>query len=116
MHHAKEKDLFEILPKTNIFVCCVCLNCIRVYKQTFCQVHGIGKCRVENLCVALASDILYCSDGHGKHKNRLYAIPEDLKGKVRQHILSFPSRESHYSRQSNKNRKYLPDGLTIACM
>ena len=51
-----------------------------------------------------------------RHKNRPHAIPEDLKDKVRQHISSFPSRESHYSRQSNKNRKYLPDGLSIARM
>ena len=64
----------------------------------------------------MRSSILSCSDGRGKHKNRPHAIPEDLKDKVRQHISSFPSRESHYSRQSNKNCKYLPNGLSIARM
>ena len=91
-------------------------NHVQICKQTFCQVHGIGKRRVENLCTAMTSGVLSCSDGRGKHANRPHALSESLKEQVRQHISSFPSRESHYSRQSNKNRKYLPEGLSIARM
>jgi len=115
----KRKDSFAVFPKGNTFVYRVHVssgNCIRVCKQTFCQVHGIGKRRVENLCAAMTSGVLSCSDDRRKHKSRPHAIFENLKEQVRQHISSFPSRESHYSQPSNKDRKYLPEGLSIARM
>ena len=82
----------------------------------FCQIHGIGKRRAEDLCSKLVSGILFSGDDHGKHKHRPHAISSDLKDQIREHILSFPSRESHYSRQDNRSQKYLPEGLSIARM
>lgn len=32
---------------------------------------------------------------------------------IREHILSFPAEQSHYSREKNHNRKYLESGLSI---
>jgi len=116
MHLAEAKRSFcSISEGQHICVSCTVSsgNCIRVCKQTFCQVHGIRKRRVENLCAAMTSGVLSCSDDRG---NRPHAVSENLKEQVRQHISSFPSRESYYSRQSNKDRKYLPEGLSIACM
>ena len=43
-------------------------------------------------------------------------MDESIKDQVREHILSFPSQESHYSRSNNKMRKYSPEGLSIAQM
>lgn len=88
---------------------CVC-------KQAFCQLHAIGKRRTEDICNKLVCGTLFSGDNRGKHKNRPHAVSNELKDQIREHISSFPSRESHYSRQDNTARKYLPDGLSIARM
>ena len=78
----KQKDHFAVFPKANTFVYRLHINsgnCIRVCKRTFCQVHGIGKRQVENLCLAMTSGVLSCSDDRGKYKNRPHAVSENLK-------------------------------------
>ena len=35
---------------------------MHICKQTFCQVHRIGKHTVENLCAVMTFGILSCSD------------------------------------------------------
>ena len=62
------------------------------------------------------SGVLFSGDNRGKHKNRPHSISDELKAQVRDHINSFPSRESHYSRQDNRKMKYLNKGLSIARM
>ena len=57
--------------------------------------HAIGKCRVEHLCEKLVSGVLLSGDERGQHKNRPHATSEDLKAQIREHISSFPGRESH---------------------
>ena len=89
---------------------------VKVCKQAFYQIHGIGKRRVECLCEKLVSGVLFSGDDRGKHKNRPHATSEELKAQVREHITSFPSQESHYSRHDNKKRRYLPENLSIARM
>ena len=106
-------------PRCNTFCYFVRLNNgyqVKVCKEGFCQIHAIGKRRVEVLCEKIASGIFFSGDDRGKHKNRPHAIAEELKAQVREHISSFPCRESHYSRSDNKGRKYLPEGLSIARM
>lgn len=88
---------------------------VRVCKHVFCKIHGIGKRRVEDISTKLAAGVLFSGDNRGRHNNRPHTICSDLKDQIREHILSFPSRESHYSRQNNE-RKYLPEGLSIARM
>lgn len=106
-------------PRGNVFYYFVRLregDRINVCKQAFCQIHAIGKRRVEVLCKKVVSGVLFSGDNRGKHKNRPHAICNELKTQIREHITSFPCRESHYSRHDNRQRKYLPDGLSIARM
>ena len=56
---------------------------INVCKQAFCQIHAIGKDRVEILCKKVVSGVLFSGDNHGKHKNRSHAICNKLKTQVR---------------------------------
>ena len=89
---------------------------VQVCKKVFQHAHGISKRRVEQLCKKIVSGILFSGDGRGKHNNRPNRVDLTLKDRVREHILSFPCQESHYSRSSNTKRKYLPEGLSIARM
>ena len=52
-------------------------------------------------------------DKRGKHKNHP-SISEDVKKLVREHIESYPTRHSHYSRIDNMERVYLPPDKSIA--
>ena len=88
---------------------------VQVCKKTFCDVHSVGKRRIEFLCEKLNAGELQVCDARGTQKNR-YTIPNDVKEKVREHIRSFPRRQSHYSRGDNQSREYLPEGLSIAHM
>ena len=56
------------------------------------------------------------TDGRGRHHNQPHTISEEVKVKIRNHIQSFPRRQSHYSQSSNRHREYLPEGLSIAEM
>ena len=89
---------------------------VEVCKKVFCDIHGIGRKRVENLAKKLNSGALVASDNQGKHKQRPHAISLDVKDEIREHIRSFPRRQSHYSRSDNGKRQYLPEGLSIAEM
>ena len=89
---------------------------VKVCKLAFCQIHSIGKCRVENVCEKIAAGVLFSGDERGKHDNRPHSTSEELKVQIRAHISSFPCQESHYSRSDNRKRKYLPENLSIARM
>lgn len=52
----------------------------------------------------------------GLHNNRPKKINEDRRAEIIEHINSFPTESSHYSRRKNPNRKYLPPFLTIEKM
>lgn len=62
------------------------------------------------------SGVLFSGDERGLHRNRPHVIQDEVKAQIRVHIESFPSQESHYSRQDNQKRKYLPENLSIARM
>lgn len=89
---------------------------VHVCKQAFCQLHAIGKRRVEVISKKLVSGVLFSGDDRGLHHSRPHAITDEVKAQVREHIESFPCRESHYSRQDNLKRRYLPENLSIARM
>lgn len=106
-------------PRNNTFIYSVRLstgNSVQVCKKIFQTVHAITKRRVENICEKLVSGVLFSGDSRGKHDNRPNRINESLKDQIREHIRSYPSQESHYSRSSNRKRKYLSEGLSIARM
>ena len=87
---------------------------VEVCKKTFCDVHAVGKRRIERLCEKVGA--LTVVDGRGRHHNRPHTISEEVKAKIRDHIQSFPRRQSHYSQSSNRHREYLPEGLSIVEM
>ena len=89
---------------------------IQVCKDAFCQVHAIGKRRIEIVTAKLASGVFFSGNNRGLHDNRPHAIPDEIKAQVREHIELFPAEESHYSRQDNLKCKYLPETLSIAQM
>lgn len=52
-------------------------------------------------------------DDRGLHANRPHATPDEKIRFVHEHIKSFPSEMSHYSRHKNPNRLYLSPWLSI---
>lgn len=55
-------------------------------------------------------------DKRGRHKTRPHKLKDEIKEYIKQHILQFPSEESHYSRTTNIHKKYLSPLLTITKM
>ena len=91
-------------------------NQVQVCKKTLCNIHAIGKRRLEKLTSKITAGNLVASDGRGRHKNRPHSIAEEAKQKIRDHINKFPRRKSHYSRSENQKRQYLNEGLSISRM
>lgn len=89
---------------------------VQVCKRSFCDLHAIGKRRIEKLTEKLVAGVLVPGDARGKHSNRPHSIPEERKDLVREHIRSMPRQKSHYSRNSNRRKEYLSEGLSIARM
>jgi len=87
----------------------------RVCQKAFCFIHGFSAKRLQVLRTKMnnsgGNGIEY--DNRGKHSNR-QRIGEDVKEKIRQHILSYPARSSHYSHDDNSHRTYLSPHLSIA--
>ena len=72
-------------------------------KKSFCDLHAIGKRRVEGLSEKIKAVVLIACDGRGHHTTRPHAVDNAVKERAREHIASFPRRQSHYSRSSNHN-------------
>ena len=86
---------------------------VRVCQKAFCAVHGFGPKRLTVLRRKLEGGQLE-HDRRGKHSNHPN-VSEDVKDLVRNIIIrSYPSRHSHYSRNDNSERVYLPAELSIA--
>lgn len=89
----------------------------KVYQKAFLLIHGFGKRRLEVLRKKMPVGLTIPEpDCRGKHTNRPAKISEELREKVREHIMSFPTRQSHYSRHDNPGRLYLSPDLSIAKM
>jgi hypothetical protein len=50
----------------------------------------------------------------GKHKNQWNKLPQEVSDDVIDFITNLPSRESHYSPKTERNRKYLSSDLNIS--
>jgi hypothetical protein len=56
-------------------------------------------------------------DMRGKHGNRPNKVPDQTRTDIRDHIKSFPTYESHYTRNQSDNSKcYLNPELTVSAM
>jgi hypothetical protein len=88
---------------------------VRICQKAFCDIHGFGPKRLQVLRRKLGPGQGYEPepDKRGKHSNHR-AVNEDAKKLVREHIESYPTRHSHYSRKDNKDRVYLSSDLSIA--
>lgn len=87
----------------------------QVCRDAFCSMHGISAKRVKLIAMKSANSLpLY--EQRGKHNNRANKIPEETRRRVHEHILSFPSEPSHYSREENHGKEYLAPGLDITKM
>ena len=85
---------------------------IRVCQKSFCNVHGFSPKRLLILRRKLGTGELQ-PDRRGKHGNH-QSVDEEAKDLVRNHIETYPTRRSHYSRKDNMERVYLPPELSIA--
>uniref|UniRef100_A0A1Y1N893 DUF7869 domain-containing protein n=1 Tax=Photinus pyralis TaxID=7054 RepID=A0A1Y1N893_PHOPY len=87
----------------------VCKDCFMKtfdISKKFIEVTVAKKCSESSGVVTL--------DQRGKHENRK-KIPDNDKEKAKDHILSIPMYESHYTRRQS-SRKYLPSYYTLTSM
>ncbi len=88
---------------------------VTVCQRAFCAVHGFGPKRLLVLRRKITSDESTTGiepDRRGKHSNR-HVVSDEVRELVRDHIRSFPARQSHYSRKDNSGRVYLSAELSI---
>lgn len=88
---------------------------VRVCKTFFQNTLSISQTFVEtSLSKRLPNGGTVLEDLRGKHtpKNK---ISEDIRNKIREHILKFPVQESHYRREKS-SKKYLESNLSIKKM
>ena len=86
---------------------------VRICQKAFCDVHGFGPKRLQILRRKLGQGPELEPDKRGKHNNH-QSVDEEIKKLVREHIETYPTRRSHYSRNDNIERVYLPSELSIA--
>lgn len=89
---------------------------IRVCKTAFCEIFQIGRKKVELLQKQIQIEVSPQADKRGKHLSRPRKMSDEVMQYIVSHIESFPAESSHYSRNSNPNRKYLSPLLNISKM
>ena len=90
---------------------------VRVCKVAFQKLHAITASKLRHIVAQSKSGMTSarCSR-RGKHNNRPNRISDEQRSMVHDHIRSFPSESSHYSRSKNPNRRYLAPTLTTNLM
>ena len=109
-NHCRSKSYYyrvkAIDPERDVVVC----------KRAFLSIHGITEKRLRRLCDHVSmGECTPPTDKRGKHKNHPQ-IDNDTVQKIRSHIESFPTQESHYSRSDNRDKRFLPEALNIRRM
>ena len=91
---------------------------VRVCKQYFSSLHGLSPQNsvLRQIVQQVKKMGFVTKDGRGKHSTRPHRLTEEVKGKVHQHISSFPAQKSHYSRAKNPDKKYLAEDLNVSRM
>lgn len=95
--------------KTESHDVCVCKGC---FMKTLGETGAFIKSVVDNLFDS--KNDLGIKDGRGKSIPTNKSDPQKLQA-IQDHIKSFPTNESHYSR-SHSSKQYLPQGLNVAMM
>ena len=86
---------------------------VDICAKAFCAIFGIGKTRFEKLRRPQLT--MTPEDKRGKH-NQQRKIGKETRKKVIEHIAKFHVVQSHYSREQNPKRKYLPENLSVRRM
>lgn len=86
-----------------------------ICRSAFLAMHGIGKKRLERLVKSLQLTGHSPKNERGKHGTRPWRIAEDSLNLIRNHISSFPARNSHYGLKDSK-KVYLDESLNISKM
>lgn len=100
------------------FSCQICANGDErvICHQLFMRIHGVPLRRVQHVACYTKNLPTPPIDKQGKHVNPC-ATTEEIKQQLHQHLLSFPTIESHYGRaKSTKDRKFLFSHLSVAQM
>ncbi|CAG9769729.1 unnamed protein product [Ceutorhynchus assimilis] len=84
-----------------------------ICRQAFCSIHGITRHRTNRIGLTLKEKNSAPLDMRGKNNNRPNKIPQNIIAAIDNHILSFPKRSSHYSREKNEGQTYLSSDLNI---
>ena len=84
----------------------------KVCKKAFHLLHGIRQGRIEKKVKDLDGDVF---DNRGRHtpKNKL---PDSITAKIKEHIYSFPIKESHYCGEESGEICYLDSVFTVSLM
>jgi len=89
----------------------------RICRKAFERLHQITNSKLEHIGKSITGGLSAPKpSSRGKHTNRPHRCSEEDRQNVVEHISMFPAEESHYSRHSNANRKYLSSELNIAKM
>ena len=86
----------------------------RVCKLAYRRLHQISNSKVFHIAEQVAAGLSAPKpDCRGKHATRPHRCSEESLSSVKEHISSFPTESSHYSRACNMNWQYLSSELTI---
>src|SRR5258705_288220 len=89
---------------------------IPVCRSAFLSVHGIKRGRIRRIQQHMVTYGTSPKDQRGRHGNvPKRSSAEDIAA-IKQHIKTFPARQSHYSRRDNPHRLYLSEDLSIKQM
>ena len=87
-----------------------------ICKTAFLNIHAITPARLKRLQNSLVADGHSPRDLRGRHGNRHGMYPSCVIQLIKEHIMSFKPRQSHYSRRKNPDQVYLSEGLTVKDM
>lgn len=90
-------------------------NTIHVCKKFFLDTFQISDGRLCRVLAKFRAGISPGNDQRGKKVNPR-RVPQQELNFVKEHIQSFPSYESHYTRAHNPNKKYLNESLDLRKM
>ena len=84
---------------------------IKVCKKAFASIHGISVNRIDRAHANKTASNIPIKDRRGKYGSH-NRVSQERAAKVIQHIKSFPTLTSHYSRKTSPNARYLDTGIT----
>ncbi|CAG7822817.1 unnamed protein product, partial [Allacma fusca] len=87
-------------------------------EKMFLATLGLKDSSLRKTKLKLHQGITCFDDGRGRTRGvNKFQITEETKNRIRQHIMSFKARESHYARKdAGPQRRYLDAGLSLARM